>query len=209
MSKAQYKHITGREQKNDVLCYQIRQSFVPGEIDPAVALEIGYETAMRWAKGRHAFFVFSHADRPHPHVHVYYNSTSIDCTRKFRDFIGSARAVRRLSDRVCIEHGLSIIADAKLHSKGKFKHYGAWLGSDKPPTFQEKLRVQIDICLAENPGSFDDFLQAMAAAGYEIKHGRGGVISFRAEGQEAITIKSNIDRLLALTDKQKNKEMEL
>jgi len=142
---------------------------------------------MRWTKGNHAFFVVSHIDRPHPHIHIYYNSTSLDCSRKYRDFLGSARAVRRLSDRVCIEHGLSVIANPKLHSRGKFKHYGAWLGDKKPITFQEKLKAQIDICLAENPGSFEDFLQAMASAGYEIKHGRGGVISFRAEGQERYT----------------------
>ena len=187
LNKAKYKAITGREQKKDVLCYQIRQSFVQGEIDPASALNIGYETAMRWTKGNHAFFVVSHIDRPHPHVHIYYNSTSLDCTRKYRDFIGSAQAIRRLSDRICVEHGLSYIANPKLHSKGKFKHYGAWLVNDKPPTFQEKLKAQIDICLAENPENFDAFLKAMAAAGYEIKHGRGGVISFRAEGQERYT----------------------
>ena len=72
LSKARYKAITGREQKRDadVLCYQIRQSFPPGELDPEEALNIGYELAMRWTKGKHAFFVVSHADRPHPHVHI-------------------------------------------------------------------------------------------------------------------------------------------
>ncbi len=55
-----------------MLCYQIRQSFPPGELDPEEALEIGYELAMRWTKGNHAFFVVYHADRPHPHVHIYY-----------------------------------------------------------------------------------------------------------------------------------------
>ena len=66
LSKARYKSITGREQKRDadVLCYQIRQSFPPGELDPEEALNIGYELAMRWTKGKHAFFVVSHADRP-------------------------------------------------------------------------------------------------------------------------------------------------
>ena len=36
LSKAKYKAITGREQQRDadVLCYQIRQSFKPGEITP-------------------------------------------------------------------------------------------------------------------------------------------------------------------------------
>ena len=189
LSKAKYKAITGREQKreNDVLYYQIRQAFLPGETDPETALKISYDLAMRWTKGRHAFFVVSHADRPHPHCHIYYNSTSLDCTRKFRDFIGSARAVRRLSDRICLENGLSVITNPKRHSKGKFKHYGEWLGGHKPPTFQEKLKAQIDICLADKPPDMDAFLQAMAAAGFEVKHRRGGGISFRNKGQERFT----------------------
>ena len=160
---------------------------MPGEIDHDGALEIGYETAMRWTKGKHAFFVVSHSDRPHPHVHIYYNSTALDCTRKFRDFLGSGRAFRRLSDRVCIEHGLSYIVNPKPKSKGKFQHYGEWQGDNKLPTFQERLKAQIDICLSDKPPSMEAFLQAMAAAGYEVKHGRGGAISFRIQGQDRFT----------------------
>lgn len=57
LSKSKYKAITGREQRRDadVLCYQIRQSFKPGEITPEEANRVGYETAMRWTKGKHAF----------------------------------------------------------------------------------------------------------------------------------------------------------
>ena len=53
LAKASYAAMTGREQKkeNDVLCYQIRQSFYPGEITPKEANRIGYELAMRWTKG--------------------------------------------------------------------------------------------------------------------------------------------------------------
>jgi len=189
LSKAQYKAITGREQKKDkdVLYYHKRQAFLPGEIDHDGALEIGYETAMRWTKGKHAFFVVSHIDRPHLHVHIYYNSTTLDCTRKFRDFLGSARAFRRLSDRICLEHNLSVVTDPKLHSKGQYKHYGQWIGPDKPPAFQERLKVAIDACLAEHPKDFDAFLAAMAAAGYEHKYGRGGVLSFKTDGQKNYT----------------------
>lgn len=189
LSKAKYKAITGREQEKDedILCYQVRQSFVPGEVDSETALKIGYDFAMRWTKGKHAFFVVSHVDRPHPHVHIYYNSTTVDCTRKFRDFLGSARAVRRLSDRICLEYGLSYIANPKLKSKGKYRHYGQWLGGNKPPTFQERLKAQIDICLAGKPPDMDGFLQAMVLAGFEVKHRRGGGFSFRAQGQERFT----------------------
>ena len=117
LSKAKYKAATGREQRRDadVLCYQIRQSFKPGEITPEEANRVGYETAMRWTKGKYAFFVATHTDRQHIHNHIYYNSTSLDCSHKFRDFIGSARAVRRLSDRVCLENDLSVITNPKLH----------------------------------------------------------------------------------------------
>ena len=188
LTKARYKVVTGREQKRDadVLCYQIQQSFPPGEIDHQEALKISYELAMRWTKGKHAFFVVSHTDRPHPHCHIYFNSTSLDCTRKYRDFLGSARALRKLSDRVCIEHGLSVIQNPKLKSQGRFRHYGQWLGADKPLTHQEKLKLQIDLVLAEGPADFSDFLRRMETAGYEVKEQRGA-ISFRAPGQERFT----------------------
>ena len=67
LAKASYVAMTGREQKkaNDVLCYQIRQSFYPGEITPKEANRIGYALAMRWTKGRHAFIVTTHTDKQH------------------------------------------------------------------------------------------------------------------------------------------------
>ena len=124
--KSKYKATTGREQKadKDVLCYQIRQSFFPGEITPEEANRIGYELAMRWTKGKHQFIVTTHTDKAHIHNHIYYNSTSLDFSRKYRDFLGSGRALRKLSDTICLENGLSIVKHPKLKSQGKYKHYG-------------------------------------------------------------------------------------
>ena len=53
-----------------MLCYQIRQSFKPGELTPEEANRIGYETAMRWTKGKYAFFVATHTDKAHIHNHI-------------------------------------------------------------------------------------------------------------------------------------------
>jgi len=186
LAKAKYKATTGREQKReaDVLCYQIRQSFPPGELDPEAALEIGYELAMRWTKGNHAFFVVSHADRPHPHVHIYYNSTTLDCTHKYRDFLGSARALRRLSDRICLEHDLSVIQNPRFHSQGKYLHYGQWLGDNRKPSQKEQLRAAIDTALAQRPATVSAFLSLLETAGVEVIHGRGGAISFKLPGFE-------------------------
>ena len=189
LSKAKYKAATGREQRRDadVLCYQIRQSFKPGEITPEEANRIGYETAMRWTKGKYAFFVATHTDKAHIHNHIYYNSTSLDCTRKFRDFIGSGRALRRLSDRICLENDLSVITNPKLHSKGRFLHYGAWLGTERQPPYKEQLWLAINEALAKRPADFDAFLRLMEASGFTVKHGRGGTISFLVPGQERAT----------------------
>ena len=84
---------------------------------------------MRWTKGKYQFFVCTHIDKGHIHNHIYYNSTAFDRSRKFHNFIGSSFAVRRLSDRVCIEHELSVIQNPKQHSKGRFLHYGTTAGA--------------------------------------------------------------------------------
>ena len=67
-SKRQYQTITGREQRHDVIAYQVRQSFKPGEITPEEANRVGYEFAERFLKGRHAFFVATHTDKKHIHI---------------------------------------------------------------------------------------------------------------------------------------------
>ena len=186
LSKAKYKAATGREQRRDadVLCYQIRQSFKPGEITPEEANRIGYETAMRWTKGKYQFFVCTHIDKEHIHNHIYYNSTAYDRSRKFRNFIGSSFALRRLSDRVCLEHDLSVITNPKLHSKGRYLHYGQWLGENQKLSQKEQIRLAIDAALTERPKDFADFLRRMETAGIQVKHGRGGVISFLVPGQQ-------------------------
>ena len=142
---------------------------------------------MRWTKGRHAFIVTTHTDKQHIHSHIYYNSTTIDCTRKFRNFLGSSFALWRLSDCLCLENGLSIVENPKPRSKGKFRNYGEWqAGQKKPLTYQDRLRAAIDTPLAKRPADFPAFLSLMEQAGYEVKQ-RRSVISFRAPGQKRFT----------------------
>ena len=187
LTKSQYQAETGRAVERGALFFQIRQAFPEGEVTPEEANKLGYETAMRWTKGKYQFFVCTHIDKGHIHNHIYYNATACDCSRKYHNFIGSAFALRRLSDRVCIEHDLSYIQNPTQHSKGKFLHYGQWLGTDRPLSYQERLRLAIAEALAKSPSDFDDFLRLMEKSGYEVRHGRGGAISFVALGQERAT----------------------
>ena len=70
LSKRTYFQTTGKTQKNDVIAYQIRQSFKPGEITPEEANRLGNELAMRFTKGKFAFIVATHTDRKHIHNHI-------------------------------------------------------------------------------------------------------------------------------------------
>ena len=182
--KSQYLAETGRAVSRGALFFQIRQAFLPGEVTAEEANRIGYETAMRWTKGKYQFFVCTHIDKEHIHNHIYYNSTAYDRSRKFRNFIGSSFALRRLSDRVCLEHDLSVITNPKLHSKGRYLHYGQWLGENQKLSQKEQIRLAIDAALTERPKDFADFLRRMETAGIQVKHGRGGVISFLVPGQQ-------------------------
>ena len=168
-SKRQYAVITGRERKdNDVIAYHLRQSFKPGEITPELANKIGYDLAMSLTKGNHAFIVCTHVDKHHIHSHIVFNSTTLDCSRKFRNFLGSSFAVRKISDMLCLENGLSVIEEPKP-SRG---NYGTWLGEGKPPTIRGQLESLIDAALGHGCKNFDSFLAALKATGVEVKRGK-------------------------------------
>ena len=167
LTKRQYDLVNGRRQKSDVIAYQIRQSFRPGEITAEEANKVGYELAMRFTKGKYAFVVATHTDRQHIHNHVIFNSTALDGTKKFRDFFFSALAVQRLSDLICLEHQLSVIEKKPYRERQKRVLY--------PPkeSNRDKLCSVIDgILLNEKPANFEAFLQKLEQQGYEIKRGK-------------------------------------
>ena len=183
LCKKKYETYIGRseEKKGDIVLYQIRQSFKPGEITPEKAQEIGYELAMSFTKGKYQFVVATHTDHAHIHNHIICNSTSIDHTQKFRNFLGSSEAIRKISDKLCLENGLSIIEAPKQGPS----HYGKWLGDKKTLSWQEKLRQTIDAVMAQKPADFDVFLKLMMESGYEVKQGQN--LAFRASGQQKFT----------------------
>ena len=168
-AKKQYIKNTGKVRgADDVLAYHLRQSFRPGEITPEEANRLGCELAKRFTKGNHAFIVCTHIDKAHIHNHIIWNSTSLDERRKFRNFWGSTRAVRRLNDTICIENGYSIVENPK----GKSKSYDKWLGDQKKPSHRERICFAIDDALSQKPASFEELLMLLEQAGYSVKPGK-------------------------------------
>ena len=176
LTKRLYEQTTGRSQKSDVIAYQVRQSFKPGEVTPEEANRIGYEFAERFLKGKHAFIVATHTDRAHIHNHIIYNSTALDGRKKFRNFWLSTFAVQRLSDLICLEHQLSTIEYKPYRERQNRIVY--------PPkeSNRDRLCGIIDTILAEKPKDFEVFLQKLEQQGYEVK--RGKHTAMKGKGQK-------------------------
>ena len=167
LSKRQYQQITGRESRHDVIAYQIRQSFKPGEITPEDANALGRELALRFTKGKYAFIVATHTDRAHIHNHIIFNSTSLDATRKFNNFWLSSIALQRISDLICLEHGLSVIKPKPYRDRQKRTEY------PKRENLRDEICRDIDAVLqGACPNTFEELLQNLEKSGYEIKRGR-------------------------------------
>ena len=127
--------------------------------------------------------VCTHIDKHHVHNHIIVSAVNLECTKKFRNFWGSSWALRRISDKLCLEHGLSIVEDPKPSRS----HYGKWLGDgNKPLSFQNQIRQAIDAALEQSPSTFEDFLKILEASGVEVTR-RGKSVNFRVSGQKKPT----------------------
>ncbi len=168
-SKRIYQTKSGRDVKsNDIIAYQIRQSFKPGEITPEEVNRLGYELAMRFTKGQHAFIVCTHIDRQHLHNHIIFNSTNLECNRKFCNFWGSSKAVRRLSDTICIENGYSVIAEPKQRRGLSYNKWQEQQGIEKKPSHRDMLRQAIDNALEQQPADFSNLLELLRSDNIEV-----------------------------------------
>lgn len=205
LAKREYIQKTGRVRgKDDVIAYQVRQSFVPGEITAKEANRIGVEFAKRFTKENHAFIVCTHIDKAHIHNHIIWSAVNTECDRKFRNFWGSTRAVRQLSDTLCIENGLSIVENPAPHGQS----YNKWLGNQAKLSHREQLRQLIDAVIEKKPADLDELLKLLQEAGCEITH-RGKSINLRLDGWDRPSRMSSLgdgytlDDLLAVLAGQK------
>ena len=156
------------------------QAFEPGEVTPEEAHRIGMELAREVLGGKYEFVLTTHIDRNHVHNHLIFNAVSFQDHRHYHSNKRSYHEIRRTSDRICKEHGLSVIVPGRDKGKSYIEHQAEQNGT----SYKAKLRAAIDRLL---PGCADleDLLRRLQREGYELK--RGKYISDRAPGQERFT----------------------
>lgn len=103
LTKRQY----GKE--NGYIAWHGYQSFKPDEVTPEQAHEIGLQTAKEMWGDRFQIIVATHLDKDHLHNHFCFNSVSFIDGGKYNYSKTELRKLRHVSDRICAEHGLSVI----------------------------------------------------------------------------------------------------
>ena len=160
-------------------CYHIIQSFAPGEVTPELALQIAQKFAKEYLS-EYEVVIGTHVDRGHIHSHIVFNSVNRITGKMYHaDRTEYYRQIRTISDRLCKEHGLSVIMRGE---ETKSMSYYEWLLKQKGYiSNREMLLADLETAIA-SATDLGDFYMLMEHMGYEIKHGNR--LAFHFQGQE-------------------------
>ena len=147
------------------VAYHCYQSFKPGEVTPEQCHQLGVELARRMWGDRYQVLVATHLDRDHLHNHLVCCSVSFIDGKKFNDNKAAYSRLRRLSDEICRENGLSVIEKPR----GKTPRQIHFAEKNGEPTRYNLMREAIDnaVSLSTN---FPTFISLMKQQGYIISY---------------------------------------
>jgi len=162
-----------------IVAFHAYQSFAPGEVTPELAHEIGLKLAQELWGERFEVIVATHLDKAHLHSHFVLNSISYKDGKRYNDCKTTYDLLRRTSDRLCQEYGLSVIENPQ---RGKQRSYDAWQAErDGKATWWSIVRNDMDIAIKQSV-SMQAFIRHLKALGYEIKPGK--YLAVKPQGKE-------------------------
>ena len=168
-----------------ILAYHGYQSFLPGEVTPDIAHEIGVKLAERLWGDRFQVLVTTHLDHEHIHNHFCLNSVSFVDGKKFRGGSKAYWIMRAESDKICAEYGLSVI-----ENPGKGKNYAEWKAEQESrPTVRGQIKDELDEIIKASY-TYKDFWRILKQRGYEVKCDVKYVALKPAYSQRYIRLKS-------------------
>ena len=146
--------------RGKVVGYHGIQSFREDEVTPEQAFEIGKATARRMWGDKYQVLVTVHLNTDNLHCHFVVNPVSFKDGTKFQNKIGDHKELRRVSDEICREHGLSVLENSNFYGGNK-KDY--WRHKSGKKTHRDYLREDVEYCLsfATSPREFESQLYAL------------------------------------------------
>lgn len=151
-----------------IQCFHGVQSFVKGEITPEQAHEIGIKLANELWGDRFQVVVSTHLNTENLHNHFVLNSVSFLDGKRFCNTKKDYAMMRKVSDRLCSEYGLSV-----LKQEEKYNKYAT------SSLYKELMKDSIDYAIA-NAKDYEQFIQILQNLDYIVTD-RKGTLSIRRE----------------------------
>lgn len=171
-----------------VLARHLIQSFLPGEVTPEMAHQIGLELCKKILKDEYEFVLSTHIDKGHIHNHIIFNNVNMVTGKCYQSNKRNYHQIRYQSDKLCKENNLSVIDEFYETYRKKYMTNGkSWYENDqfkKGTSWKSKFQFDIDRAIKQSK-DWDDFIKRMAALNYEIKYGKH--IAFKHKDKERFT----------------------
>lgn len=183
-AKTQFKATRELHGKADgVQAHHVIQSFVPGEVTPGMANEIGQDLAKKLANG-HEAVVYTHADKGHIHNHIVINNVNHENGKKLQ--LHGQKAIdktRAMSDELCKDRGLSVVKEPT--AKVRYTMAEKSVIEKGGVSWKDELRQAIDFEKA-HATSYKDFKQNLTEKyGIEVND-KGKHITYKHPDHEKV-----------------------
>lgn len=160
------KHLYGKD--TGTFFYQYTQSFSPEEdLTPTQAHQIGLELAEQFFPGCEVL-VATHVDRQHLHSHLVVNSVHPDTGKKLHFTPRTLEEMRKVSDQICMEHGLSTLKPYQQDHRTKGLRAGEYRAAMRGESWKFQLITTVEAVM-KLAGSQKEFIQEMKRRGYQVR----------------------------------------
>ena len=191
----------GRTQDKRV-CYHGYQSFKADEVDAKTTHEIGIELAERLWGDRFEVIVATHCNTGHYHNHIILNAVSFADGKKYCNYKSDYVRLRKVSDEICREHGISVLENSNIHTPGSKNEI--WIHKSGKLSRRDMLKKDIEYCLRYSSKG-DQFERQLWGLGYTIDWQR---LSVKHKGWERAIRLKNIgitkETIIARFEENKN-----
>lgn len=169
------KTIYGKE--NGILAFHAYQSFNKGEVIPEIAHEIGVKLANEMWGDRFQVVVSTHLNTGHLHNHFVINSVSFKDGRKYYSNLTNTALLRKTSDEICEEYGLSVLKEKTCKSGINFENF--YKKSMRDSDYYKFAKEDIDYAI-KHSYTLKQLQQMLVSMGYNYYY-RADKLSVRRE----------------------------
>ena len=162
---------------NGILAFHAYQSFNEGEVTPEIAHEIGVKLANEMWGDRFQVVVSTHLNTQHFHNHFVINSVSFKDGKKYYSNLTNTALLRKTSDEICEEYGLSVLKEKTCKSGINFENF--YKKSMRDSDYYKFAKEDIDYAI-KHSYTLKQFQQMLVSMGYNYYY-RADKLSVRRE----------------------------